>query len=480
LDKSISKKFYTDSLWYLIGSALPAIALLLRSPIYTRIYSTESYGLYSIAYISFSYVTSISYQWITNNAWRYYLKYKKTGQIKTFWTVALLMYFVSALIVTVGSSVLYFIVDDPKLRLLIIYGCFYFFTSELLNTLLVPIRVEGKAGYYNLLNTGRHTISFILLLGLTFIWNMQIEAFFLAPLIVNSIIIIYVILNPGFSIGLNLRIPLKKHIHRFLNYGFGNLIFNIGLFFLISSDRYIIALFEDFSKVGIYNQTYNIAQITITAVFSVLQSALNPILIQRLEHKPQESNEILTKGFYFAIYLLLPITVIASIFSKQVNIVLLGEKFREAWKIMPFIFAGAFVSGLNYFAVIKLKFLNKLKQLMIAAMAGAFLNIGLNFLLIPVYGYKVAALTTLVSYTVLILLLFKYAKIGIIQYKPLLKNISALILMLMSCISFNLLFNHILTFKETILSAIVKSIIFVLVYYLTTKNIAPFKKNYFE
>ncbi len=453
------------------------ITLLVRSPIYTRIYSPELYGLYSIVYISFTYLSAISYQWITNNAWRYYLKYKNSKTLGIYWSVTIYLILASAIIIAIICLIWFLLSDNLLLKKLILFGGLYFFTNELVNILLVPARITGKAGYYNILNSIRALGSFLLLLALTFGGNAKIEAFFSAPLIVNAIYILLLTKKPLSFFSFKIDRKLLRHVSRFINYGLGNLFFSVGLFLLISSDRYLIAYFDNYDKVGIYNQTYNLGQISIAALFTVLSAALNPTLISNLNKKPFDSDNKIYDYLYVCIYIILPVVLLVSLFSKEITYILLGKGFREAWNLLPIIFFSAFLSGLNHFAVIKLKFTYKLKVLILDSLSAAALNILLNFILIPIYGYKIAAFTTLLSYLYLLIVLYYHAKLNpFTTMKVGMKIIRVLAILSVLClIHFGI--NHFFHISDHIFYSVIESIIFVTTYFVLTRKIIPLQSE---
>ena len=62
-----------------------------------------------------------------------------------------------------------------------------------------------------------------------------------------------------------------------------------------------------------------------------------------------------------------------------------------------------FIFGLTMFNDLYLKFSNKLKKIVTGVIIASVINIILNLIFIPLFDYKVAATTTLVSYTFLYL-----------------------------------------------------------------------------
>ncbi|MFO7657510.1 MAG: oligosaccharide flippase family protein [Bacteroidales bacterium] len=467
------QQFTYDLIWYLIGTGLPMMVLFIRSPIYTRIFSPEQYGLYSLIYISFTYISAISYQSITNNAWRYYFKYKNSGKISLYKTTIFALYFFVLLVLAISCSIWYYFTQDENAKKLIVWGFIFALTNEIYNTFYVPIRLEGRAKFFNLLNTFRALFSFLILLALTFVFNYSIEAFFISQICGNILFLLPVIFeNLQNKIDYNFT-GILKHILRFIKYGSANLLYNIGLFLLISSDRFIIAIVSNNEKVGIYNQTYNIGQITIAALFATFNSVINPILLKKLTKNPNGSDELLISLVAISFAIFFPIVILFSIFSKDIAFLLLGEKFREAWNILPYIFLSSFFFGIGFYSEVKLKFKNKLKTLMVVSLIAASINIILNIVFIPIYGYKIAAMTTLFSYLILTILLFQKAKIKIFKFigsNLFIKSIAYLFLLLI--IDFCL--NHYINFKSFPIKITLRIVFFIFVY------IILIGKNYFN
>ena len=97
-------------------------------------------------------------------------------------------------------------------------------------------------------------------------------------------------------------------------------------------------------------------------------------------------------------YISIGLAIFVSLFSNQLISLLYGADYHSAGLILSVhIWAGVFVFtgvGTNNLMIIK----NLQKFVLIKTIAGAFINIGLNFLLIPEYGALGASIATLISY----------------------------------------------------------------------------------
>jgi O-antigen/teichoic acid export membrane protein len=468
--------------WYLFGTALPMLTLLLRSPIYTRIYTPLEYGHYTMVYITYTYLSSLFFQWISSSGWRYYLKYQQSGQRNLYQKIIYSLYGISSLILLLITIGWYLLSHDDIQKKLILLGFLFAITQEFINTLLIPMRMKEQARLYNVLTALRSVISFGLLLLLTFVFNFGIEAFFIAPLLINILFLIYLIIVDELHQQLVKSSFFPEHLKRFFRYGISTLIYNTGLFLLVSGDRYIILLYDGYDKVGIYNQTYNIAQLSIAAIFTAITAAFNPILLSSLEKKPNQSDSIISNALYLTVYVALPVTFILSFYSKQIADLLLGPAFREAWNLLPLIFIGAFISGISHYASVKIKFKNQFKILIQSALLASGSNILLNLILIYYFGYRAAAYTTLISYLILLIFLFFKARLNPFKENVFKKNIIFISLVLLLFTTIHLVLSLVISpsIKHSLVFCLLEGSSYLGLFLLITKKISPLKDELFK
>lgn len=450
------------------------LVLFIRSPIYTRIFSPEEYGLFALVNITFTYLSTLSFSWILSCSLRYYNKYNNTGKITTYQSVVnLLMLFAGIFLILIAGTWYIFVSSELTKRLLI-YGTVFFVSEKVLQTALTPARLQKRANFVNIIKISNAILAFGILLFLTFIRDLRIESFFIAPAIINSIYIIALVLFQQINLKIQIKSISSVDIKRFVNYGIASLGLAFGLFLLLSSDRYIIALFYSDKEVGIYNQVYNLAQISLIAIVNVFQAATNPILFDHLEKKPQQSKTTLSIYAYMGSYIYLPLAVVGSLFANELAIIMLGEEFRVAWRILPWIFASTYLNGMIHFLTIRMKFLNNLKPLITGSFIAAGINIILNLILLPKFNYEIAAITTLLAYAFLMLFFYIKSDAKIFEnevfYKSYIKLFISLVLL-----SGVLIFLRLYVYKGgTLIISFYEITLYLILFLLLTRRINPF------
>ena len=425
----------------MVGTMVPMAVMFLRTPIYTRYFSPAEYGEYTLVYVVNSYISVFAFQWIINNIWRFYLKYKRSGQYLHF-KQSIFILFITTTISSFIVILLWILTISSIENQMLIFSGFLFILSESVFAIItVPMRINGYSVKYNSIQSLKVVISFLLLLALTFIATLRIEAFFIAPFLINLIIIVSLLLKVKFGELIHVKIrSVIPHLSRFLKYGYAMVIFNALSLFLVAGDRLLINWFEGTSHLGVYNQTYNIAQVTIVALFGVFNAAINPYVLPSLEKKDRNVNQRIVKLFNLTILVLLPLTVVLSIFSEEISIILLGPDFRDMWEYLPFVFFGSFMLGASHLAIIKLKFLMKTKVLIKIAFWAFVINLSSNLVLIPLYGYKIATVTTLFSYLFQFVVLMRVAETGVLSFKNILNNLMLLLISVLMILVFHKLF----------------------------------------
>jgi len=159
-------------------------------------------------------------------------------------------------------------------------------------------------------------------------------------------------------------------------------------------------------EVGIYSASYNITDRTIGLLATLFMLAGAPIGMSIWER--QGENEI--KKFvceqtrYYLIFCL-PAVVGLSVLAKPIIEIFTTQKYYEGYRIIPLVALGCFFLGLQHRFQWGFSLHKKTGFISVAIVVSGLLNLFLNFLLIPQYGYMLAAITTLISYVFLLFLM---------------------------------------------------------------------------
>jgi O-antigen/teichoic acid export membrane protein len=223
--------------------------------------------------------------------------------------------------------------------------------------------------------------------------------------IIFLMLLVLIISNIGF------KFPEFKNLREYLSFGLPNIPSNLSLWILDSSDRYLIGILLGTSFVGYYSPSYAIGNI-ITMFASPLYVILFPVLSKYYDEN--EKNKVnITLRYTLKYYLAasIPSFFILSLLSKQILQILTTTQIAfEGYLITPFAALSTLLIGICIIISQIILLEKKTKLIGFIWVVAAVLNIGLNIILIPIFGILGAGLVTLISYTVALVSLLHYSR----------------------------------------------------------------------
>lgn len=194
------------------------------------------------------------------------------------------------------------------------------------------------------------------------------------------------------SYGLKISTPLILH--------------GIALNILSQSDRTMITLLADSSQTGIYSLVHNFGLIA-TVLTTSLEGIWVPWFTDRL--KERKINEI--NGAAKDYLILMTVAMISVVMvGPEVIKIMAPEKYWVGIQIIPMVvLANYFIFVYSFYVNIE-HFYKKTVYISKNTLIAAGMNLMLNFILIPIWGYVGAAVTTLVSYIVSFFMHANYSK----------------------------------------------------------------------
>lgn len=174
-----------------------------------------------------------------------------------------------------------------------------------------------------------------------------------------------------------------------LAYYFSQVIFN-------QSDKIMIDYFCGEDKAGIYSVAYSLALI-LTFVLNAINNSYVPWFYQKIKNGDHKKN----KNMSIIITIIMCVLVLGIIWATpEIVYIMAGDAYKSAiWVVPPVAISLILMLYTQYFINIEFYYESKLK-LVISSIGAALVNIGLNYWLIPIYGFVAAGYTTLFSYVI--------------------------------------------------------------------------------
>lgn len=164
------------------------------------------------------------------------------------------------------------------------------------------------------------------------------------------------------------------------------------------SDRTMIGKMVGTSEVGIYGTLSNVSSLSLI-VWGSINTSFVPYLFQNMEEK--EGRRQVKNAANYILLLYACIALLMTIVAPEIVGILAPKEYYEAVYLMPPMAAGMFLTAVGNMHSNVLLFYKKTQYIMISSVAAAALNVALNYIMIPIYGYQAASYTTLFAYIVL-------------------------------------------------------------------------------
>lgn len=379
----------------MIKQVMQIIFPIITIPYITRILLPENYGKINTGNSLISYISLIAGLGISSYAIREgSLVRDEKEKLNTFSNQVFSINILSTIISYVILAAIMFLVPHyQEYRLLLaIQGVAVLFTTlgvDWINS------IEEDYLYLTIRYIALHIISLVLM----FIFVKKPEDYYIYAAITlvtsagaNLMNIFYI--RRYVKIHLTLNINWQKHLIPILTL-FGN---SVAMTIYVSSDITMLEIFKGATEVGIYSVA--------TKIYSIVKQILNAILVVSIPRLTSYMGNNDTNGFTVLgkkilsalITLMCPLIVGIIIFrTEAIKLVGGSEYIRGANSL--FILTLAVVAAIlaTFFSGCVLMTLRKEKYILKGTVISAIINVGLNFLLIPLLGSDGAAITTLIS-----------------------------------------------------------------------------------
>jgi len=407
------KELIKDGLKYIPSQIVPAIVGLISIPIVTRLFPPADYGNYILVLSTVTVLTTLV-GWLSMGIIRFYPAYERDKKLDIFYSTVIQWLFISVF----GISVLFLTVlliaknyISQNLYNLMLIGVGVFICLSFFQTLLSFLRAKRLVGWYSGFFSWKSVGMYVIGLGLILGFNFGIEG-----LLWGTIISIILVIPWVWKKALNKFSLFKKKSSFSLSqemaaYGFPLVIGNLAAWILSLSDRYILEFFRGPQEVGVYSASYAIGEHSILLIASLFLLAVGPLSIHIWEKEKKEKSRIfLTKTTRYFLLTCIPAVTGISVLARPILDVFTGADYFAGYTILPFIAGGIFFLGLSQRFGTVLTFYKKTIYNMWTLIIAGGVNLGLNLILIPKYGYFVAAITTLIGYIVMLILIVYFSR----------------------------------------------------------------------
>lgn len=390
---------------YFIGTIGVSVISFVISLLYTRMFTTEDYGYYSLVAAFYSLLFQLFTGWMTHSILRYYPEEKDKDNARAFRnTIVKIHFLLSICFLLICVLIRIFIADSIVLhQMLLVYAGVFLFEGLLLifNTFL---RAEGKSKQYSVNTVTNSVLKSLMIIVLFFVFRYRsIVVIVVSLLFAEFIQSVYIICKMKWHKIISLHcfdVLLAKKIIKF---GYPLIGVSIVFSVLTYSDRFIIDMFGTKSDVGLYSYGYNMGQALFYSMSNAILLGAYPRIASEWKTSGRKKTELLVTSYlnlYF--YLMIP-ALFGVIAVGNTMIRCLCDKSYWDASLVFIITCGSYVLlGLLQYTN-KAWELNAItKPVFFLNLIAAAVNIVLNLIFVPIWGYIVAAITTGLSFALFI------------------------------------------------------------------------------
>lgn len=368
-------------------------------PLYTYFLSPADYGVVNTIMAFLSLISLFVTLNMEAAATRFFFKYKDNQvKVKEIWgtlsvTVFIMSLLVPFLIFVFNRQVVHFFIEGIDFYPYLFIGLFIVFIQPLGDIYKAYLKANQKSKEFSIMNLVYFIVYTALLVLFIVVFKYKVRAFLYATLISHGLFFIYSFIKFIPQVKLCFRPAYLKEMFK---YSIPLLPHHLSSWVTNMIDKIFLNNISGAVSAGLYSVGAKFGIIQKMVVDSV-DTAFTPWFFEEYE-KGEEGVKKIIKFADAVITFTSFFGFVLSIFSYEIIIYLLpGNNFDSGWKVVPWIaFSFVFHSMYNFFN--KVFLLDNTKKLSFVSILGAGLNIGLNLLLIPKFGFVGAAIATTVSY----------------------------------------------------------------------------------
>lgn len=191
--------------------------------------------------------------------------------------------------------------------------------------------------------------------------------------------------------------PSRERAESILSFSKYDFVSNTGSYVYNWIDVGIIGLFLTQSAVGVYEYAWQVT-LPIAIVLEVTTKSVFPQVSQwHATEATEEISRVVSQAVSVGLFLSIPALFGALLFSESILLVLFGPQYTAGAAVLTILMGEKIVRSVQVVLNTTLRGIDRPRDSAVATGVTVLVNLGLNFLLVPVYGIRGAAVATVGS-----------------------------------------------------------------------------------
>ena len=394
-----------EVLYIFCAKIITAVLGIVFLSVETKLLSTSDVGDYSLVSGFISVLVSVMISWVGSSSLRYFDKYKDRLSVFNTTVFVLQMLCTAIVLMIVGISSVVMTNIPVKEYLLLTFALALM--RSVYEVQEKMFRVNGKYAYYSMATIGQGVMNLVVMIVCARIFQWKAASIFMAAILSTAAFdILAIIMGKSYQ-----EIKFSKYskalTRTFLDYGVP-MVGVWGISWVLNyADRYIIRIFNTASEVGIYTTAYTVAESSLGICISSITLAFFPALVRKWNAGGREdATDYVNRIINYYCLLMIPALTGVWMIKGCMYGTIIDQSYADGAIVIAVSAIGFFFMGMNNILYKLWQLEEKTKKVFYLMLLSAVLNIGLNFLSIPLWGYKAAALTTLLSYMIIFVIAY--------------------------------------------------------------------------
>ena len=400
----LDQRFGVDFLTYLSARLVPAAVGMATVMVLTRLFSPSEFGRYSLVSAASGVSLVVLGGWLRECVLRFYSSELAEGSEDAFLALLLAMAAGTAVLPLVAVVAVYCLpcgLDEyrdllPLAGAWVAAGLLY---VPLSSSLQARLRARQLAIYEAL----RALLGLAFMVAYVHLVSRHVMGAFFG--LVSSTLVIGLLTVRDLQVWKGFRTVWMRRekptvrLSALLGYGLPLMGWALGLEALNLADRFIVNWFHGAAAVGIYSSNYYLADGGAALLAMPLLAAVKPLIMHASSAgRSDDAQRLVTLASRVLLLLFLPCLAAATVLSRRIAIVFLDSNYVQGYVILPLVVAGVGSWSLGLLGHTGLQLVHRTKTMLVGVAICALVNITLNMLVVPRWGYMGAAATTLASY----------------------------------------------------------------------------------
>jgi O-antigen/teichoic acid export membrane protein len=389
---------------YLIGSIGIKALGFISVPFFTNFLTVEEFGMMSLYVSILSFLSTLLSLGVLGSFKRYYFEENNNFGAFLYSNLIMLLILDSILMLVY----FYYIMELSAFlnipQVVLGYAIFISFLTLIIKVQLDFLQIREHSKKNVVLEFIKTLVSLIASIGFVLILT---DNKFMGKVYGDLLVCLLFASYSLYYLSKTLQIKFKfEYLKYSLQFGLPVLPSMFSSFGLAFADRLMINNYTTTEDVGLYSFAFTVAMLTQVVILAISKS-WQPLFYKAMS---EENVDILNKTFLQNTKLVLSASLFIILFSYEFIMLLANENYLTANHVIVYL-----VLGFNFFFLYTIygHYVSYSKKTYLDAVMTSIavsINVGLNYIFIPKYGYEASAITTIISYFVLFLLFYFNAK----------------------------------------------------------------------